>query len=464
MQSKQASYSLSDKQSLAHWYLTKKRVPEVCYGGAAGGGKSYFAAGWQIERRLSYAGTNGFFAGRDKVKLKKTILRTFTKAADAMGLTNGYHYTATMSTDVITFANGSLIDFIDLKAKPSDPDYEYLGGYEWTDGVFEEMAQLPERGVSIARSRIRWRNDEYGLPRSSLATINPTKGWAYRTWYKPWKAGTLDKNKAFVQAFVHDNPDATFAKNYAESLEQMDYADRLRLLEGKWEFDDDIYALCKHDSIEMLFDNWFLPGGEKWVTVDVALHGSDSMVLGVWDGWKLTRVVQCPDLSPKVAEALIRKVCAEENLETNRVIVDSSGVGAWLPDYLQGAVPFVAGSSPVEVRTPRNGIKQQYQNLRSQCGFLLAEKINDCEVYVSDNFQQFHPKDGTFSPARACRDMMVQDLEQLRRAETEDFTKLALAKKSVMKAQLGRSPDFQDMLMMRVLPELRGSVLARVVA
>lgn len=464
MNTKTAKYELSAKQALAHWLLTKKRIPEVCYGGAAGGGKSFFACLWQIEQRLRYPGTHGFIAGRDKVKLKKTILRTFTKAADTMGLVNNYHYTATMSTDVITFANGSLIDFVDLKAKPSDPDYEYLGGYEWTDGVFEEMAQLPERGVSIARSRIRWRNDEYGIPRSTLATINPTKGWAYRSWYKPWKSGTLPDTRAFVQAFVHDNPDKVFAKNYAESLEQMEPADRVRLLEGSWEFTDDIYALCKFDAVETIFDNWFIGGGEKWVTVDVALHGSDSMVLGVWDGWRLTRVVQCPDLSPTTAEALIRRVCAEEGLQTNRVIVDSSGVGAWLPDYLKGAVPFVAGSSPVETRTPKNGIKQQYQNLRSQCAFLLADKINSCEVYVADNFQQYYEGRGEFGPASAGKDMLIQDLEQLRRAETEDFTKLALAKKSAMKAQLGRSPDFQDMMMMRVLPELKGRVLARAVA
>ena len=51
------------------------------------------------------------------------------------------------------------------------------------------------------------------------------------------------------------------------------------------------------------------------------------------------------------------------------IVYDADGLGSFLKGYLSGAKPFNNGGSPL--------VDKQYKNLKSECGYALAKKINE---------------------------------------------------------------------------------------
>lgn len=439
----------SAKQSVA-WALLEKsdQITDVYYGGAAGGGKTFLGCAWQIVRRVSLPGSRGCIFRRQKKRLKETTMVTFHKTAQMMGLIRNVHYKHPGSSDTVTFFNGSTITLLDLDALPSDPSYERLGGYEFTDAFGDEVSECPEEGVSILQTRIRWMVDHYGLEPKILMTSNPTKRWVYRAFYQPWRNNALKPHQAFVQALLTDNPNEGWQRVYRKQLMKRTQADQRRLLQGLWEFEDDPLSLVSYDAVADVTRNIFVPrGAEKQITADVALQGSDRCVVAVWDGWRMERVVVCEDLSARAVESLIRKVSEQERIPLSSVVVDASGIGAFLPDYLEGVRAYVGGAAAPG--------KERYFNLRSKCGFIAAEKIRNRELYVNrKGAQTYNPKTGRFTDAPAVLDMLTHELELLRRVDRDD--KMQLLPKEEMKKDLGRSPDLQDVVLMRGYAEAHG--------
>ena len=80
--------------------------------------------------------------------------------------------------------------------------------------------------------------------------------------------------------------------------------------------------------------------------------------------------------------------------------------------------------------------KEEYKNLKSQCYFHLARKINDNQVYMKAQV-------GTF------KESIDEELATIKNATHGKDGKLAVLTKEKWKEILGRSPDFADGLMMR---------------
>ena len=204
----------------------------VIYGGMAGGGKSFLICVWQIHQRMTYPGTRGYIA-RDVLKdLKGSVLVTFFDVARAMGI--AYDYNDNKS--IITFPNGSVIVLLEVKYKPSDPDFHDLGSTEYTDGAIEEGINIHKRAAEILLTRTRYKHVEYGLSKKQLITCNPGDSWIKDDIVLPWlDTGLQQRKNKFIQATLASNPDAAFVKADTETLEDMDDPyDKARLLHGDW--------------------------------------------------------------------------------------------------------------------------------------------------------------------------------------------------------------------------------------
>jgi hypothetical protein len=98
--------------------------------------------------------------------------------------------------NVIRFKNGSTIDLLDVAYKPTDPDDERFGSYEFNGGFGEEVGEWHFKAFDVLKSRIgRHRIMRDGVditphPKFGMS-CNPTKNWPYRVFYKPFKEGTL---------------------------------------------------------------------------------------------------------------------------------------------------------------------------------------------------------------------------------------------------------------------------------
>lgn len=426
---------LTVKQTIALDYLEDDITNEVLFGGGAGGGKTALGCYFQIKRRLKYPETRGLI-GRAVLKtLKETTLVSFFQVAKIQGLLAGQHYRYNGQSNQIEFFNGSVILLKDLFQYPSDPNFDELGSLEITDSFIDEANQVTDKAKNIVKSRIRFRLDDYNLIPKQLYTCNPAKNWTYSEFYKPDRDGELEPNKKFIQSLVDDNP--FISKHYKQNLLTLDKESKERLLFGNWEYLSDPSSLIDYDKIINSFSNTFVASGSPYITCDVARFGNDSTVIGVWSGYRV-KVYRYSKKSIVEVANIVRQLMAENSVPISNVLLDEDGVGGGAVDIL-ACKGFVNNSSPLE--NPISRTKDNFDNLKSQCYFKLAEKINSDEIFIDcpSTFKQ----------------LITEELEQVKQKSVDNDAKKGIIPKDKVKEKIGRSPDFSDMLAMRMWFEFK---------
>ena len=424
---------LSIKQTIALDLLEDKTTNEILFGGGAGGGKTALGCYWQLKQRLKYPNTRGLI-GRAVLKtLKETTLVSFFQVAKMQGLEAGKHYKYNGQMSQIELFNGSVILLKDLYAYPSDPNFDELGSLEITDAFIDEANQIEDKARNIIKSRIRYQLDENDLIPKVLYTCNPAKNWTYSEFYKPQVDGTIAKNKQFIASLIDDNP--FISKHYKENLLTLDTVSKERLLFGNWEYSNDPSILIEYDKILDAFNSGYLPTGPHYITCDVARFGSDSTVIGIWDGFRV-KLHQYNGKSVVEVAEIIKQFQAEHKVPNSQIVVDEDGVGGGVVDILR-CKGFVNNSSPLE--NPITRQKENFDNLKSQCYFKLAELMNDNKIFINAS--------GT------TKEKIIQELEQVKQKSVDNDGKKGVMPKDKVKALIGRSPDFSDCLAMRMIFE-----------
>jgi hypothetical protein len=402
-------------------------VETILYGGAAGGGKTMLGCMWQILRRLKYPGTRSLI-GRAKLDtLKKTTMNTFFQVAQQIGLKAGEDFAYNQQSHIIKFSNGSEIILADLFLYPADPQMTDLGGLELTDVFIDEATEITEKAYSIVSSRIRYKLNEFGLKPKILLTCNPSKGWIYNQFYLPYKNQNLPEHRAFVQALPGDNihlPDS-----YVTSLTRLPEADRKRLLEGDWEFDNSSDRLYMYDELMRCFREP-MNVGEGYITADIARLGKDRTVLCVWKGLSCIDIVVLRQKRQDEVKAEIQRLMNQHGIRLSNVLADADGVGGGLVDSLR-CREFMNGSKAVR--------GNQYMNLKADCYFRLGELIDKNEITLPIKWQED----------------IVKELELVRRVDPDKEGKLRVTSKDTISQRTGGiSPDIADAIMMRAFFEL----------
>lgn len=452
------------KQHEAYELLKDQVTRFVAFGGGAEGGKSWLGAEWLMTNCYFYPGSKWFIGRNELTRLMGSSYKTFLKVTAYHGIPrddwkfNGqYHYIEFKNQDTGEFdGNGSRIDLIDLKLLPTDPMFQRFGSYEYTGGWIEEAGEVHFLAFDILKARVgRWKNQEFNLnvPKI-LLTCNPEQNWLYRTFYKPWKKNELPKEYAFIQALYNDNPYT--AEEAEKRLDQIsDTVLRKRLKLGLWEYNTGDNSLVDYDSILDLFTNT-LPSPpvnsfvakqpEKYFTADVARYGSDKVVMGDWRGLNLYKIQWKQNRGIDQTAQDVKTELREQMIPYSHAIADDDGVGGGLVDIVRGIKGFVGNSTalPIKDFKLKDGKrKENYKNLRSQCGFMLADMIMNHKIAITDpNLDE------------PTKEMIIEDLQQLKKKDTPIESTLQLIPKDEIKEALGRSPDFSDMMMMRMYFEL----------
>lgn len=416
------------KQEHAVYYLKDTTTKEILYGGAAGGGKSAIGCLWLIECCQKYPGTR-WLMGRSKLKtLKETTLNTFFELISTLDIHKQFHYNA--QSGLITHINGSEILLKDLYLYPSDPNFDSLGSLEITGAFIDECNQIVFKAWQIVKSRIRYKLTDYDLIPKMLGSCNPAKNWVYNTFFKPFKDKSLPPFRKFIQALPTDNPH--LHPSYLESLLQLDSNSKQRLYYGNWQYDDDPAALISFDKITNIFTNDFVKAGKKYISVDVARYGSDTTTILLWNGLRVEQVKQLKKRNTVWVSQEIEELRAVHNIPLSNIIVDEDGVGGGVVDITK-CKGFVNNSSPL-----RN---ENFNNLKSQCYFKLAELINKDSIYVNCEDSD-------------TRSLLAEELEQVKQYNMDKDTKKQVMPKDKVKELIGRSPDISDALMMRMYFEV----------
>ncbi len=423
------NFEFTKTQAQAISYLLDKSTTEVLFGGAAGGGKSWVGCAWLLLQCMKYPNTR-YLMGRSKLdSLKKTTLNTFFEVCKTYGLKSGLHYNFNGGSNIITFVNGAEILLKDLFLYPSDKNFDNLGSLELTGAFIDECNQITEKAKNIVASRMRYKLDEYNLIPKLLMTCNPAKNWVYTQYYRPAKEGKQKPYRKFIQSLVDDNE--YISKYYKTQLQTLDELSKQRLLFGNWEYDATKDSLIEYDAILNLFSQKGIEG-QKYISCDVARFGSDKTVIMYWEGLyiKKIRTLLKSAINDVVDE--VRQLQQDNQVPLRNIIIDEDGVGGGAKDFLR-CQGFVNNSRALK--------GENYQNLKTQCYYKLADLINKGQIGIECN-------DIT------VKNNIIEELEQVRTKDADKDNKLQMIPKDTVKAIIGRSPDYSDALAMRMFYEI----------
>ena len=444
--------SLSTKQCRALKLLNDKTTKWVGYGGAARGGKSLILCIWLLFSCYLYPGTAWIMGRLELVNLKKTTLVTFLRLLKNFGFVEDLDYTISYSSNIIQFSNGSKILLWDTKFKPSDKLSTRYGSLEITGAAIDESNETALKIIKMIGMRVgSLLNFKYDLFEKVLECFNPDKNHVNLRYWLPFKKSRESQTKKFVRALPSDNPGKE-AKVWLEGKIR-DYksgeiteAEYQRLIKGNFDYDDNPLKLIKQAAALSVFTNTHVPIDflNKYMTTDIAMHGSDHFVLGIWYGRVLMQFYRIPITGGKYIVDFIKDLLKSHDIPEEHLCYDADGLGSYLGKkggYFPNALAFNGASNSKRIK------KENYVNLKAICGHYFANRVNRFEYWY-----------------KAIQDDEMQEQVTLEFGVLEgtgmdgDDKKTGINKKEEQKKMLdGKSPDILDMSMMREAFEIKGT-------
>lgn len=325
-------------------------------------------------------------------------------------------FTSNASTLTIRLITGTEIVF-----KSADNPDSLYGENVWA-AVFDEFTRAKEDSWHALRSTLTATKGRCKFIGNYTGSMN----WGH----KLGKKAKTDPNYAYYKITAMDAVEAGILDEEEVNQARRDLPtsvfEALYLAMGS--AGDDI--LFDDDSLESLFTNSYVKKtGRRYITADVALHGSDRFVIIVWDGWVIIDIVVIDKCEADEATEAIKKQATKYRVTRHRIAFDGDGLGAFLRGYLRGAKAFNNGSAPIK----EAGKKVNYENLKAQCAYKLSKRMKDGEIY---------------SEYTRYKEEIQRELEMYKKVE-KPGGKFGITSKKDIKIILGYSPDFGDAVLMR---------------
>lgn len=444
-------FKFHKKQIQAIEYLNDGTTSYAGYGGAARGGKSALIGGDALFCAYAYPECANLIGRKNLTTLWETTWKTLLRMMSNFGFIEGVDYKYNGQRHELTFENNSLIIAKNLELKPSDTEATEFGSLEILRAYVDQSEHVPIKIIEKVGERVgsHFTTSEYGLKGKVLEAFNPSGSHVKRRYWTPFKTGTEKQTRKFVQALPSDNPGRE-AIDWVKQKEKdfldgtMSKIEYQKQIKGNFDYDDSSDVLCDYDSIVSIFENDHLKRDllKKYITADVARLGSDKAVIKVWYGWVIVEIITFDKSKTTDIQKAINELRVKHQIPKHNCVADEDGVGGGVVDNC-GIKGFVNNSRPLKENTGdfKNKVPQ-YQNLKTQCGYLLAIEINrnniHFDVEMSESEKQY----------------IIEEIEELRRDKVDDDGKLKIKSKKQIKEDLGRSPDYLDTLLMRMFFEL----------
>jgi hypothetical protein len=443
------SFAFHPKQIDALKLLNDNKTTFIGYGGAARGGKSALMAADAIFCCHAYPNTSVLVGRKNLTILWETTWKTLLRMLNNFEFVEGIDFKYNGQKHELIFTNGSMILAKNLEIKPSDIEATDFGSLEILRAYIDQSEHVPIKIIEKVSERTgsHYTAAEYGLIGKTFEAFNPSAGHVKRRYWVPFRDKTEKKRMKFVRALPADNPGRE-AKQWVLEKEK-DFHDGLmsiveyqKQILGNFDYDDNPDRLINFDDIISSFTNNHLKtGNNKYITADIARLGSDKAVIYRWDGWIVIERIEYDKSKLTLIQDKINELRQKHGIPAKNCIADEDGVGGGVVDNcnIKG---FVNNSVPLKARTGTKDKKTQYKNLKTQCGYGLAGIVTDNKLYYSCALTE------------TIKQRIVEELEQLQSFKIDDDGRLRLKPKIMIKADIGRSPDDLDTLLMRYYFEL----------
>ena len=437
-------YSPKPKQRLAH----QDPAQYLLFGGAMGGGKSWFLCAEAIMNAMRYPNNRLAIIRKQRTTIAKTILVTFFKICPKEIIAK-YN----KSSLTVTFINGSELLFIEAD-RSKDPTFNKIKGLEIGWAGFDEANEISEEVFNVIISRLRWvcdYKDSKGKRRTVIPnyrirlTSNPENCWLI-----PKFIESKDPNYKYIESLTTDNfgEDSDYVKQmqsaFAGDKNMLD-----RYLGGKWTFGDGIAQLIPNSLIDLLFTKAVAQQGDhNWPSmgVDVARYGDDHTCFVIMQGGEIKLIETWSKTSVIDVANRIEFLMQQYNVPAWRVGVDVVGVGAGVADALVArrvnVAQIVAGaahekdihSTEFNILPPLNLRAQMFWALKNDIASDKLGGLAECKFYT-DGVPQ----------GRTMSDKVREELSWIE-FSVGDGKRLKIAGKDHIKKHHGKSPDIADAL------------------
>ena len=334
-------------------------------------------------------------------------------------------YEINKSELTITTPLGSVIRFKTAK----DPDA--LFGEDVYSVVFDEAPRSTYNAFVALRSTVTFTN----APIKMIGNFGGVSNWMH---ILKEKAKT-DSKYAYFKVTAYDAVDEGVLdiEEVEQARKDLDPATFKSLYLAEQQESEDM--LCSYESIANLQTNTFVKKGSRCITADIASIGSDKFKVYVWDGWRVIDRKTYSKLLPNEIEKVLRETADKWKVPRSNIIYDADGLGIFLRGYLKGAMPFNNGGKPIKIQSTQ----PNYKNLKTQCGYLLAKKINENDMFFDCEIEVNELSD------------ITAELECLQSYQTDQDGKVQLLPKKEIKKIIGRSPDDLDSMIMRIYGDIK---------
>ncbi len=429
------SVERTPKQKEAWKALAESAVRRLLYGGAKGGGKSWFLCVWiftQVWSIMVQAGLKpsknpphvAWFGRKQATDLTGTTLQTWREVIPQ----EYYKLRGATERDPkhILIADRIAIDYGGLDKQEN---INKFNSAEYIIIAVDQAEEVTKDDISTVRGSLRMvlkdpKGKPLDIPFKELYTANPRQCWLKDDFITRPK-----KNARFVPALPADNP--YLPSSYVETLQEA-FEHRPELLEaylhGSWDALEGVDQIIKSVWLTRVMENRLYGYGKRpRLVVDTARFGDDETViyyLEVFDILEQWIMPHCrsTEISNKMA-------ALSKQRHDCMCVVESTGgdIGAAVIDELElmgvKVLPYTPQGKPIE--------EEKYFNKRAEVWSTVAKKLSrgECEFTLD------------------C--MSDNDILKLRSqlcAPTYKFRngKTLIESKEDIKVRLGSSPDRAD--------------------
>lgn len=444
-------FTFHKKQIRALEMLNDDTTGNPGYGGAARGGKSLLICADGLFSCYAYPGITNLLGRKKLQNLFDTTWRTMGQLYRSFEFKVGNEPTADCNAPSLYNKNvfykevGSTIMLKNLVYEPSDPEMSDFGSMEIYKAYIDQSEQIDIRVIDKVSERKGTHRlcAEYGVQGKKLEVFNPSKNHVNTRYWIPFRDGKESDTRKFVRALPTDNP-ARAAQVWVSEKEteyrngDMSEVDYQKQILGNFDYDDDPSTLIDYQKSLAIFENKHVLNsgtGKRFITCDVALRGSDKAVFMVWEGFTIIHCESHAETSGKDVLDIIKRLKDKYLVLSKNIVFDADGVGGGLSGHIRGAFEFHNGAKAV--------YDQNYQNLKTQCYYILTDFVNNNWVYFNTYLDE------------ETKQEIIEELAQVKEKHGDKDGKLQLIGKDEVKKNIGRSPDYSDAMAMRMVFELR---------
>lgn len=253
------------------------------------------------------------------------------------------------------------------------------------------------------------------------------------------------KSATFIRADVSENIKLiTTDASYIANLAQQDEEQRMRDLEGNWNYKRAGDDMVKLEDLDAIFDNSIqVRDGVRRASADIAFTGGDNFVMWLWVG-NHTQDVVVMRIDAKTLVSVVQAKLREWGVEERNFTYDMQGIGQYFKGFFPEAVPFNNQGAPIALnKREEKGIKMLYKDLKSQCAFLFYQAIKERAISIDPHLLEMKFSGDGFKNW-TLRQILTKERKALRRDEESADRSFRLLPKKIAKKYVGHSPDFWE--------------------